>query len=205
MLWTLAQRKPSEVDQHIAQIMETLQSKLVPEHVAHYTATIAQSTMLAASQPGEAEFANIMQPYDLEIQTGLILKAIDIVSMRMDVLGDHRTSFLGILASLLENSISNPLCLKISDIVESCIIRSEGSWSTSEEKTALQKILTLGSCTGQTLSMESPELVYEGTNTTVRRLDFPLAQMLRTLTCVTDSRPCLTEVNRRPPAPASPM
>jgi transformation/transcription domain-associated protein len=160
ILWTLAQRKPSEMDQHIGQIMKALQSKLAREHVAHYTATTGQSGMPAAPRPGEAEPANMMQPYDLEIQTGLMLKAIDIVSMRMDVLGDHRRPFLSVLATLVEKSLSNPLCLKILDMVESWIFRSEGSWPTLKEKTAvLHKMLTFESRTDQTLLMKFLELV----------------------------------------------
>ena len=45
-----------------------------------------------------------MSPYELEIQTGLMLKAIDVISMRMDVLGDNRRPFLSVLATLVEKS-----------------------------------------------------------------------------------------------------
>src|SRR5205814_1663977 len=58
ILWTLAQRKPSEMDQHITQIMKALQSKLAREHVAHYNATSGQPGMPAPVRPGEAEAAS---------------------------------------------------------------------------------------------------------------------------------------------------
>ncbi|KAH9209380.1 hypothetical protein DL95DRAFT_526909 [Leptodontidium sp. 2 PMI_412] len=160
ILWTLAQRKPSEMDQHIPQIMKALQSKLAREHVAHYNAILGQAALIAPIRPGEAEPAGVMTPYDLEIQTGLMLKAIDVISMRMDVLGDNRRPFLSVLATLVEKSLSNPLCLKILDMVETWVFKSEGSWPTLKEKTAvLHKMLTFENRTDQTLLMKFLELV----------------------------------------------
>jgi transformation/transcription domain-associated protein len=157
ILWTLAQRKPSEIDQHIPQIMKALQSKLARDHVAHYTSAPPSNGMI---RPGEAESATIMNPYDLEIQTNLMLKAIDVISMRMDVLGDHRRPFLSVLATLVEKSLSNPLCLKILDMVEAWVFRSEGSWPTLKEKTAvLHKMLSFETRADQTMLMKFLELV----------------------------------------------
>jgi transformation/transcription domain-associated protein len=159
ILWSLAQRKPSEMDQHITQVMKALQSKLAREHVSHYNAVTGNPP---PSKPGDAEAAAaaIMTPYDLEIQTGLMLKAIDIISMRMDVLGDNRRPFLSVLATLVEKSMSNPLCLKILDMVESWVFKSEGSWPTLKEKTAvLHKMLTFETRTDQTLLIKFLELV----------------------------------------------
>lgn len=159
ILWTLAQRKPSEMDQHINQVMKALQAKLARDHVAHYSALTGQSGMIAP-RPGEAEPAGVMLPYDLEIQTSLMLKAIDVISMRMDVLGDNRRPFLSVLATLVEKSMSNPLCLKILDMVETWVFKSEGSWPTLKEKTAvLHKMLTFENRTDQTLLMKFLELV----------------------------------------------
>lgn len=160
ILWTLAQRKPSEMDQHITQTMKALQSKLAREHVAHYNAIIAQPGLPPSMRAGEAEMPGKMQPYDLDIQTGLMLKAIDIISLRMDVLGDNRRPFLSVLATLVEKSLSNPLCLKILDMVETWVFKSEGSWPTLKEKTAvLHKMLTFENRTDQTLLMKFLELV----------------------------------------------
>jgi transformation/transcription domain-associated protein len=160
ILWTVAQRKPSEMDQHINQIMKALQAKLAREHVAHYSASTGPSGMIAPIRPGEAEPAGVMNPYELQIQTGLMLKAIDVISMRMDVLGDNRRPFLSVLATLVEKSQSNPLCLKILDMVETWVFKSEGSWPTLKEKTAvLHKMLTFENRTDQTLLMKFLELV----------------------------------------------
>ncbi|CAG8961386.1 hypothetical protein HYFRA_00013334 [Hymenoscyphus fraxineus] len=160
ILWTLAQRKPSEMDQHIQQVMKALQSKLAREHVAHYNAVTGQSGIISPPRPGEVEVAGVMDSYDLQIQTGLMIKAIDVISMRMDILGDHRRPFLSVLATLVEKSLSNPLCLKILDMVETWVFKSEGSWPTLKEKTAvLHKMLTFENRTDQTLLIKFLDLV----------------------------------------------
>ncbi|TAQ89061.1 hypothetical protein B7494_g2646 [Chlorociboria aeruginascens] len=160
ILWSLAQRKPSEMDQHINQLMKALQQKLARDHVAHYNAISSQSGMPAAIRPGEAGPANELSPYELEIQTGLMLKAIDVISIRMDVLGDNRRPFLSVLATVVEKSMSNPLCLKILDMVETWVFRSEGSWPTLKEKTAvLHKMLSFENRPDQTLLMKFLDLV----------------------------------------------
>jgi transformation/transcription domain-associated protein len=160
ILWTLASRKPSEMDQHISAIMRALQTKLAKEHVAHWAAVAAQPGVQAPVRPGEISPAGLMNDYDLEVQTGLMLKAIDIMSMRMEVLGDNRRPFLSVLATLVEKSQSNTLCLKILDMVEAWVFRSEGSWPTLKEKTAvLHKMLTFENRTDQTLLIKFLELV----------------------------------------------
>ncbi|RDL36361.1 uncharacterized protein BP5553_05713 [Venustampulla echinocandica] len=160
ILWTIAQRKPSEMDQHIPSVMKALQSKLARDHVAHYYAVTGQSGMVAPARPGEAEPAGVMTTYDLDIQTRLMLKAIDVLAMRMDVLGENRRPFLSVLANLVEKSMSNTLCLKILDMVETWVFKSEGSWPTLKEKTAvLHKMLTFENRTDQTLLMHFLELV----------------------------------------------
>lgn len=160
VLWTLAQRKPSEIDQHITQIMKALQGKLAREHVAHYNVIINQPGLIGPIRSAEAESAGWMNPYDLEIQTGLMLKAIDVISLRMDILGDNRRPFLSVLATLVEKSLSNPLCLKILDMVDGWVFKSEGSWPTLKEKTAvLHKMLTFENRADHTLLMKFLELV----------------------------------------------
>ncbi|RQM08647.1 hypothetical protein DH86_00000368 [Scytalidium sp. 3C] len=159
ILWTLAQRKPSEMDQHISQVMKALQGKLAREHVAHYNAVTGQPG-IPVPRPGEAGPTGEMNAYELEIQTNLMLKAIDVIAMRMDVLGDNRRPFLSVLATLVEKSLSNALCLKILDMVESWVFRSEGSWPTLKEKTAvLHKMLSFETRSDPTLLMKFLELV----------------------------------------------
>ncbi|KAG9232438.1 hypothetical protein BJ875DRAFT_404876 [Amylocarpus encephaloides] len=160
ILWTLAQRKPYEMDQHIPQVMKALQTQLARSHVGHYTAILGQSGMIATQRPGEVEPPKVLTPYELEIQTGLMVKAIDIIAMRIDILGDNRRPFLSVLATLVEKSMSNPLCLKIIDMVETWVFKSEGSWPTLKEKTAvLHKMLTFENRNDQTLLTTFLELV----------------------------------------------
>ncbi|SZE99920.1 unnamed protein product [Blumeria hordei] len=160
ILWTLVQRKPSEIDVHITQVMKALQSKLAREHVAHWQALIGQSGT-ATSRPSEPDIAGVMTSYDLETQTNLMVKAIEIISLRMEVLGDNRRPFLSVLATLVEKSQSNPLCLKILDMVEGWVFRSDGSsWPTLKEKTAvLHKMLTFENRSDDTLLNKFMELV----------------------------------------------
>ena len=161
LLWTLATRKPAEMDQHINILMKALQQKLAREHVAHYTAVPPQQGNPAPQRPnGEAEPTGMMSPHDLEIQTELMLKAIDIIAMRMDTLGDNRRPFLSVLATLVEKSLNNTLCLKILDMVEYWVFKSEGSWPTLKEKTAvLHKMLTFENRADQTMLTKFLQLV----------------------------------------------
>jgi transformation/transcription domain-associated protein len=141
ILWSLGQRKQTVIDQHIPVLMKALQSKLAREHVQHYTAVANHQ----ASQrvPDPANPSGEMSAYDLEIQTNLMLKAIQVVALRMEVLGDNRRPFLSVLATLVEKSMHNPLCEEILIMVEKWVFRSEGTWPTLKEKTAvLHKMLS---------------------------------------------------------------
>ncbi len=159
ILWTLSLRKPSEMDQHIPAIMRALQTKLAREHVAHYAALAQQSAVpphvaAASEQPG------IMSEYELRIQTELMLKAIDIMQVRMELLGDNRRPYLSVLATLVEKSHNNKLCLKILEMVDAWVFKSEGSWPTLKEKTAvLHKMLTFENRADQTMLRGFLELV----------------------------------------------
>lgn len=141
ILWSLGNRRPSAIDAHIPAIMKSLQSKLARDHVSHYTA-ISHEGNLAVRTP-EQNVPVKMEDYDLEIQTGLMLKAIDVTAKRMEKLGDNRRPFLSVLATLVEKSLHIPLCEKILEMVETWVFRSEGTWPTLKEKTAvLHKMLT---------------------------------------------------------------
>lgn len=141
ILWSLGNRRPSAIDPHIPAIMKSLQSKLARDHVSHYTA-ISHEANMPVRAPDQNPNVK-MDEYDLEIQTGLMLKAIDVTAKRMEKLGDNRRPFLSVLATLVEKSLHIPLCEKILEMVESWIFRSEGTWPTLKEKTAvLHKMLT---------------------------------------------------------------
>lgn len=146
ILWSLASRRPTAIDPHIQAILKALQHKLGREHLAHYSylAIIASNphARTAHLQQDPAAAAAEMTPYNLEIQTGLIIKAIDVAAKRIETLGDNRRPFLSVLANLVEKSLHIGLCTKILDMVEGWVFKSEGTWPTLKEKTAvLHKML----------------------------------------------------------------
>jgi transformation/transcription domain-associated protein len=158
ILWSLGCRKPSTIDQHIPAIMKSLQSKLARDHVSHYAALAHQANGPRPQQDPNAPTE--MNAYDLEIQTGLILKAIEVTAMRMEILGDNRRPFLSVLATIVEKSLHVALCEKILEMVEGWVFRSEGTWPTLKEKTAvLHKMISFEHRQDPTMLMKFLELV----------------------------------------------
>ena len=158
VLWSLGCRKPSTIDQHIPAIMKSLQLKLARDHVSHYAALAHQASGIRPQQDPNAPTE--MNAYDLEVQTGLILKAIDVTAMRMEILGDNRRPFLSVLATIVEKSLHVALCEKILEMVEGWVFRSEGTWPTLKEKTAvLHKMISFEHRQDQTMLMKFLDLV----------------------------------------------
>lgn len=158
ILWSLGRRKASTIDQHIPAIMKSLQSKLARDHVSHYAALAHQASGIRPQQDPNAPTE--MNAYDLEIQTGLILKAIEVTAMRMEILGDNRRPFLSVLATIVEKSLHVPLCEKILEMVEGWVFRSEGTWPTLKEKTAvLHKMISFEHRQDPTMLMKFLDLV----------------------------------------------
>ncbi|KAI6782429.1 Transcription-associated protein-like protein [Emericellopsis cladophorae] len=138
LLWSIGQRKPQIIDQHIPALMKALQSKHAKEHVQHYNAALSASAAKELNPPSSE-----LSPHELEIHTRIMIKEIQTVSLRMEWLGDNRRPFLSVLATLVEKSMHIPLCMEILDMVEGWIFRSEGTWPTLKEKTAvLHKMLS---------------------------------------------------------------
>ena len=160
ILWSLGNKRPVTIDAHITAIMKSLQTKLAREHIAHYQAVAMSQQGNANARPQDPNPPVELSPYDLEVQSGLILKAVDVTSKRMEVLGDHRRPFLSVLATLVEKSQHLGLCEKILDMVEEWIFRSEGTWPTLKEKTAvLHKMLSFEHRQDPTLLHKFLELV----------------------------------------------
>ncbi|KAF2269491.1 hypothetical protein CC78DRAFT_612460 [Lojkania enalia] len=139
ILWTLCQKRPEEIDQHIAQIMKAFQGKMAKDHLAAHSGVPSQP-----APPGiRPDGANsITDPREIEIQTDLVLKVIDILAARMNELGENRRPYLSVLASLVERSQSNTVCTKVLDLVERWIFHSNEPVPTLKEKTAvLSKML----------------------------------------------------------------
>lgn len=160
LLWSLGQHKPTVIDQHIQALMKALQSRLARDHVQHYTSIAAAQAGQPRSQDPNASPTGEMSSYDLEIQTKIMLRAITTVSLRMEFLGDSRRPFLSVLATLVEKSYHIPLCEAILDMVEGWVFRSEGTWPTLKEKTAvLHKMLTFEHRPDPTMLTKFLELV----------------------------------------------
>ena len=140
-LWSLGRWKPPMIDQHIPALMKVLQSKLAKEHGQHFTTILNAASLAAAGNRPAADVSGDMSPYELEIQTALLTKALLTVGLRMETLGDNRRPFLCVIAFLLEKSLHNGLCTAIIEMVESWVLRPEGTWPTLKEKAAvLQKM-----------------------------------------------------------------
>jgi transformation/transcription domain-associated protein len=160
ILWSLGNKRPTVIDQHIPAIMKSLQSKLAREHIAHWQAVTLQQTNPAARTQDPNTTTEILSAYDLEVQSNLILKAVDVTAKRMEVLGDNRRPFLSVLATLVEKSQHVGLCEKILDMVEGWVFRVEGTWPTLKEKTAvLHKMLSFEHRQDPTLLQKFLDLV----------------------------------------------
>ncbi|RMJ19860.1 hypothetical protein CDV36_000496 [Fusarium kuroshium] len=143
ILWSLGNRKPTVIDQHIMSLMKALQGKHAREHVQHYNAIQSQTTGVNNRNQDPNTPTGEMSAYDLDIQTKLMIKEIQVVALRMEVLGDNRRPFLSVLATLVEKSMHIELCKEILNMVEGWVFRSEGTWPTLKEKTAvLHKMLS---------------------------------------------------------------
>ncbi|SLM34988.1 histone acetylase complex subunit [Lasallia pustulata] len=157
ILWTLAQVKPAEIDQHLPQIMRALQQKMAKDHVAAQMP--GQMGLQQGLRPGEVA-SYTPDPREMEIQTQLIFKTIDLMSLRMATLGEQRRPFLSVLASLVERSQNIKLCEKILGMVETWVFDSNEPWPTLKEKTAvLHKMLLFESRPDPTLLHKFLDLV----------------------------------------------
>ncbi|KAF1991150.1 hypothetical protein K402DRAFT_389346 [Aulographum hederae CBS 113979] len=135
LLWTLCQRRPTEIDQHLSSLMKVFQSRLCKDHIAAF------SQPSGARLPADQASANT-DPAELEIQVGLILKTIDILAARINSLQAERRPFLSALASLAERSGNSAVCNKVIDLVETWVFKTTDPVPTMKEKTAvLSKML----------------------------------------------------------------
>lgn len=138
-LWSLCQKRPEEIDQHIPQLMKAFQGKMAKDHINAHTVP-TPSGGPSAVRPDSASQDSDRR--EIEVQTDLVLKVIDILAARMNELGENRRPYLSVLASLVERSQNNTVCMKILDLVEKWIFHSTEPVPTLKEKTAvLSKML----------------------------------------------------------------
>ncbi|KAF2125520.1 hypothetical protein P153DRAFT_400327 [Dothidotthia symphoricarpi CBS 119687] len=139
ILWTLCQKRPEEIDQHIPQVMKAFQGKMAKDHLAGHSAIPGQPAAPGMRPEGGNPPTD---PREVEIQTDLVLKTVDILAARMNELGENRRPYLSVLASLVERSQTNSVCMKVLDLVEDWIFHSTEPVPTLKEKTAvLSKML----------------------------------------------------------------
>ncbi|KAF2754000.1 hypothetical protein EJ05DRAFT_457386 [Pseudovirgaria hyperparasitica] len=148
ILWTLCQKKPDEIDPHIQMVMKALQGKLAKDHLSSQIPTAGQPPL--PQRPDSAQPQ--MEPHEVEILTGVVLKVIDLLAARMNQLSEQRRPYLSVLASLVERSQSHAVCMKILDLVETWVFKSSDPVPTLKEKTAvLTKMQTFEQRPDQTL------------------------------------------------------
>lgn len=139
ILWTLCQKRPEEIDQHIPQVMKAFQGKMAKEHLAGNIGVPGQAVPPGMRPDGANPPPDLR---DFDVQTDLVLKTVDILAARMNELGENRRPYLSVLASLVERSQTNSVCMKVLDLVEEWIFHSTEPVPTLKEKTAvLSKML----------------------------------------------------------------
>ncbi|KAG8529873.1 uncharacterized protein KY384_005354 [Bacidia gigantensis] len=137
---TLSITKPEKMEPHIQIIMRALQGKLAKDQVTAVPVPGGQPLAPGSKGPD----GNVLCPdqREFEISSKLTVKAIDIISSRINDLGDQRRPFLSVLASLLERSPNVKLCEKILELCESWVFDSTHAFPTLKEKNAvLHKML----------------------------------------------------------------
>lgn len=155
ILWTLAYARPKEIEQHLPQLINALTHKLARDQLPQAPPAVTPGQAL---QP--AARPDTLDARELEISTDLILKAIDVVSIRMATLGDRRRAFLSVLATLVERSLNTKLCEKVLDMVETWVFDYNEPFPTLKEKTAvLHKMLAFETRPDSTLLHKFLDLV----------------------------------------------
>ncbi|KAG9534849.1 hypothetical protein KCU97_g23760, partial [Aureobasidium melanogenum] len=121
---------------------------------------------LAAQMPQQVTTANGVaaqlpaNPQEVDLNTVLIIRVIEMLSARIAALGEQRRPYLSVLASLVERSQNNTLCEKILSMVEEWVFNSTEPVPTLKEKTAvLQKMLMFENRSDLTLYHKFLDLV----------------------------------------------
>jgi transformation/transcription domain-associated protein len=145
MLYTLCNARPKEVDQHMEGLLKVFNTHMVKDHLQTQAQALSQQPPGGRTESSQGQAAN-QELYENELQTGLILKVIDIMAARIESLGENRRPFLTTLANLLiEKSRSEVVCSKILDLVESWVFNSDGVPTLKEKVAVLSKMLTFES------------------------------------------------------------
>lgn len=136
ILWSLSQKRPTEIDQQLPQIMKAF-NVLVKEHVTQGLQIMNQAALAQGMRPNDPANPTHTDPREFEVHTAVVLRMIDILASRMEKLNDQRRPYLSVLAQLVEKSQSNAICMKILDLVETWVFTSTELVPTLKEKTAV--------------------------------------------------------------------
>ncbi|KAF2859739.1 hypothetical protein K470DRAFT_258588 [Piedraia hortae CBS 480.64] len=132
IVWAMAQRKPEDADTHVPALFQSLQNRLIKEHLAVFAApanALSQSAVQPLSSPA------------IDASLASVLRVVDVLSARISVLNEQRRPYLGILATFVERSENFDLCEKIIKQVDNWIFDPPDLYPTLKEKTAvLQKM-----------------------------------------------------------------
>jgi transformation/transcription domain-associated protein len=138
ILHTLSVARPKEVDQHTEAILKAF-SQLFKQHLSYQTAS--EKVAIVPNPTTKEQLQTNIDAYDAEIQVQLIIKIIDILASRIDVLGENRRPFLTTLASLVERSRNEAICLKVMDLLQSWVFNADGVPTLKEKVAVLTKML----------------------------------------------------------------
>jgi transformation/transcription domain-associated protein len=156
LLWSICQRRQSEVDQHISSLMKAFNLKLVKDLVP-----VVPGQQPSTPYPGQQgpQPTTQLDPSELEISTGLVLKTIEILAARIEVLGEQRRPFLSALATLVERSQNKDVCMKVLDLAEQWIFHSDGVPTLKEKVAVLSKMFVFENRSDTSLLARFFELV----------------------------------------------
>ncbi|KAL1304180.1 hypothetical protein AAFC00_000604 [Neodothiora populina] len=153
ILWSISRRHAERIDPHIPALLKGLQGTLAKAHLASQMPQQIQTPQGVTQQMPQ-------NPQEVDMNTILIIRVIEMLSARISVLGDQRRPYLSVLASLVERSQNNTLCEKILDMVEDWVFNSSEPVPTLKEKTAvLQKMLMFENRSDQSLYQRFLDLV----------------------------------------------
>jgi transformation/transcription domain-associated protein len=156
ILWSICQRRPGEVDQHVGALMKAFNLKLVKDLVPTPPGQ-QPSTPFPGGQSQQTP--NPLDPGELEISTGLVLKTVEILAARIEVLGEQRRPFLSALATLVERSQNKDVCMKVLDLAEQWIFHGDGVPTLKEKVAVLSKMFVFENRSDSTLLTRFFELV----------------------------------------------
>ncbi|KAL6454047.1 TRA1 Transcription-associated protein 1 [Candida maltosa Xu316] len=149
--WTLANYKPSTLDNLLPMIMKTF-SKLCKDHI---TITHQGSQTSASKDSNSSEF-------EAKMTTKLLEKILNLCSMRISNLGDQRRIFLSLLAQLIERSLDKYTLEKIIKMVKNWVFSRTDLFPTTKEKAAILSKMMVFEVRGEpTLSKEFYQIIVD--------------------------------------------